>query len=168
LRAAIQGLSFLPLAGLTGSDVPRRSGFRPVADPYTGQEFVAIPAIQPDWAIIHVHEADRWGNLRIRGPKYDDLYLARAARHVLVTTERLVDGRTFAAQPELTDLPDFLVDAVVLAPRGAWPTSCPLAYPADEAFLAAYLAAAQTAEGFARFVAEHLGADAVPSPELPA
>lgn len=152
MRAAIQGVSFLPLAGLDGSDLPRRSGFRTVADPYTGATYVAIPAIQPDWAIVHVQEADAAGNARIQGPKYDDVYLARAARHLLVTTERLVDGAAFAAEPDRTDFPGFLVDAVVVAPRGAWPTACPHAYPPDEAFLADYLAAAQTAEGFEHFL----------------
>jgi glutaconate CoA-transferase subunit A len=141
---------------MAGSDVRRRSGFRTVADPYTGKEFVAIPAIQPDWAIVHVHEADADGNARIRGPRYDDVYMARAARHLLVTAERLVDGEQFAALPELTDFPGFLVDAVVVAPRGTWPTSCPFEYPADEAFLRQYLAAAQTAEGFWRFLQERV------------
>ncbi|GIW04805.1 MAG: hypothetical protein KatS3mg059_1425 [Thermomicrobiales bacterium] len=37
LRAAIQGVPFMPVAGLTGSDVPRVTGFRTLADPYTGQ-----------------------------------------------------------------------------------------------------------------------------------
>jgi glutaconate CoA-transferase subunit A len=148
------------MAGLDGSDLPRRSGFRTVADPYTGAEYVAIPAIQPDWAIVHVQEADAAGNARIRGPKYDDVYLGRAARHLLVTAERLVDGAAFAAQPELTDFPSFLVDAVVVAPRGAWPTACPHEYSADEAFLTAYVAAAQTAEGFDAFLRAHgLGAE---------
>ena len=156
MRAAIQGVSFLPMAGFSESDVPRRSGFRTVAHPYTGAKFVAIPALQPDWAIVHVQEADAEGNARIRGPKYDDVYLARAARHLLITTERLVDGAAFAGLPELTDFPGFLVDAVVVAPRGAWPTSCPHEYPADEAFFAEYLAAAQTKEGFDRFLGEHV------------
>src|SRR4051794_8871142 len=144
------------MAGLTGSDVPARAGFRTVADPYTGAECVAIPAIAPDWAIVHVQEADAAGNARIHGPRYDDVYVGRAARHLLVTTERLVEGSAFAEQPALTDFPAFLVDAVVVAPRGAWPTSCPQEYPADEAFLAAYVAAAQTEAGFQQFLREHV------------
>ncbi len=157
------------MAGLGGSDLPRRSGFRTVADPYTGAEYFAIPAIEPDWAIVHVQEADAAGNARIRGPKYDDVYVGRAARHLLVTTERLVDGDAFAAQPELTDFPGFLVDAVVVAPYGAWPTACPHEYSADEAFFAAYLAAAQTAEGFDAFVRDRvLAADAAAGVAAPA
>ena len=155
------------MAGLTGSDLPARAGFRTVADPYTGAESVAIPAIAPDWAIVHVQEADAAGNARIHGPRYDDVYVARAARHLLVTTERLVEGSAFAAQPALTDFPAFLVDAVVVAPRGAWPTSCPQEYPADEAFLAAYVAAAQTEAGFQQFLRERVLAAPAAEPGAP-
>ena len=106
MRAAIQGVSFLPMAGLGGSDLPRRSGFRTVSDPYTGTEHFAIPAIEPDWAIVHVQEADADGNARIRGPKYDDVYVGRAARQLLVTTERLVDGDEADPEPVLRGRPD--------------------------------------------------------------
>src|SRR5205823_6181844 len=61
LRAAAQGVPFMPVAGLFGSDVVEASGFRPVTDPYTGQAVMAIPAIQPDVAIVHVQAADAEG-----------------------------------------------------------------------------------------------------------
>lgn len=144
------------MAGLTGSDLVSRAGFRTVADPYTGQSWVAIPAIAPDWAIVHVHEADRLGNGRVRGPLYDDHYLARAARHLLLTAERLVDTAVFAAEPERTDFPAFLTDAVAVVPRGAWPTACPFEYPLDEQFLIDYLAAAKDDAAYARLVAERI------------
>lgn len=146
----------MPMAGLTGSDLMTASGFRTVKDPYTGEEWAAIPAIKPDWAIIHVHAADAAGNCRIRGPRYDDLLKAKAARHILVTCEQLVTGDELAAQPELTDLPGFLVDAVVLLPGGAAPHSCPGLYDADHSFFSDYLAAAGNAEAYDRFVAERV------------
>lgn len=127
------------MAGLTGSDLMRASGFQTVTCPYTGQTWAAIPAIAPDWAIIHVQEADASGNARIFGPKYDDVYKAKAARQVLVTAEQIVDGAELARQPELTDIPGFLVTAVVHAPGGAAPHSCHGHYPADDAFFRRYL-----------------------------
>lgn len=120
----------------------RASGFHLVTCPYTGAQWAAVPAISPDWAVIHVQEADAQGNCRIAGPKYDDLLLAKASEQVLVTTERLVDCDLLAARPELTDLPGFLVSVVVLAPGGAWPHGCYGEYPADDAFFGAYLEAA--------------------------
>ena len=156
LRASAQGVSFLPIAGFTDSDVPRRSGFRTVRDPYTGQEWLAVPAIRPDWAVVHAHEADPQGNARFRGPKYDDLVMVRGARQVLVTCERLVDTEVFAREPERTDIPGFLVSAVVVVPRGAWPLACPGEYDYDADFLQAYLSASRTEEGFRRFVEERI------------
>jgi acyl CoA:acetate/3-ketoacid CoA transferase alpha subunit len=61
LRAASQGVPFMPLAGMDGSDLPAARGFARVADPYGGPPVVAIPAIAPDVAILHVQQADRGG-----------------------------------------------------------------------------------------------------------
>lgn len=133
LRAASQGVPFMPLNGLQGSDLVGLRGFARVRDPYADgeSEVVVVPAIVPDVALIHVHEADLDGNARIVGPVYEDTLMARAARRVIVTTERIVDGAALAAEPGRTSIPGFLVEAVVAAPRGAWPTSCTGEYGYD-------------------------------------
>lgn len=156
LRAAAQGVPFMPIAGMSGSDlVPGR--FHSVANPYGGGAVVTAPAIRPDWAIIHVQEADAAGNARIYGTQFEDVLMSKAAHHVLVTCERVVDGAALAAQPELTAIPAFQVDAVVEAPRGAWPASCAGCYDVDEAYLAAYYAAAleATPESLRAFLSAH-------------
>jgi glutaconate CoA-transferase subunit A len=71
--------------------------------------------------------------------------MTKAAEHVLITCERIVDGSEFRAEPEITAIPAFQVDVVVEAPRGAWPASCAGYYGVDEEYLAAYYAAAQHA-----------------------
>lgn len=142
----------MPMAGLTGSDLMRH--FKSVLDPYTGQSWAAIPAIKPDWTILHVHEADEEGNLWIQGAQYDDILKAKAAGRVLVTCERLRSGDALAKGPGRADLPGFLVDAVVEAPQGAWPHSCEGEYDYDEAFLKAYLAATGSDEAYQAFLAE--------------
>lgn len=144
----------MPMAGLTGSDLLRH--FKLVSDPYTGQSWAAISAIRPDWAILHVHEADEEGNIWIKGARYDDLLKAKAADHVLITCERLLSGDALANRPERADLPGFLVDAVVEAPQGAWPHSCEGEYDYDEAFLKAYLAATASDEAYHAFLAERV------------
>jgi glutaconate CoA-transferase subunit A len=156
LRAAAQGIPFMPLAGMSGSDlVPGR--FLSVPNPYGDGEVVTVAALQPDWAVIHVHEADPDGNGRIRGTQFEDVLMAKAARHVLITCERVVDGAEFAAQPELTSIPSFEVDAMVAAPRGAWPASCAGYYDVDERYLAEYYAVAQraTSDELRAWVLEH-------------
>ena len=146
MRAASNGIPFEPIAGLTGSDIPAAAGFRTVKDPYTGAELYAIPAIRPDWAIIHVQEADGLGNARIYGSPYWDLVMSRAAARVILTAERILPTEELARLPELTRIPHFLVEAVVHAPEGARPTSCHPYYGIDEAGVRAYLEAADRPE----------------------
>ncbi|MEA2585747.1 MAG: glutaconate CoA-transferase, subunit [Thermomicrobiales bacterium] len=152
LRAAIQGVPFMPIAGMQGSDVPEARGFKTVIDPYAGQAVVAIPALVPDVAIIHVQEADSVGNARIVGTRFEDVLMAQAARRVIVTAERIVDGASFEETPELVAVPGFMVDAVVEAPRGAWPCSCAGYYDYDAEYLADYVAACKDEAAFQRFV----------------
>jgi glutaconate CoA-transferase, subunit A len=141
----------MPFAGMAGSDLPRVGGLASVHDPYGGGEVLVIPSIRPDVAIVHVQEADADGNLRILGSVYEDVLTAKAAARVIATAERIVPRGQFAARPELTALPGFLVDLVVEAPRGAWPTSCAGEYAYDGEYLSAYAAAARTERGFREF-----------------
>lgn len=142
LRAAAFGVPFMPAAGFEGSDLPAARGFRRVADPYTGVEVIAIPALRPDVAVIHAPEADAQGNARIYGSRFEDEWMVKAARTVIVTAERIVPTERLAEQPELTAVPGFLTTAVVLAPRGAWPGSCFPDYDYEPEGVAAYLEAA--------------------------
>jgi glutaconate CoA-transferase subunit A len=156
LRAAIQGVPFMPIAGMQGSDVPTARGFKTVADPYGGQPVVAIPALVPDVAIIHVQEVDATGNSRIVGTRFEDVLMAQAARRVIVTAERIVDGVAFEETPELVAIPGFMVDAVVEAPGGARPCSCVGYYDYDAEYLAEYVAASKDEEALRRFVETHI------------
>ena len=157
LRAASQGIPFMPIAGMSGSDiVPGR--FLSVPNPYGEGEVVTVPAIWPDWAIVHVQEADEQGNACIRGTQFEDVLMVKAARRVIVTCERLVDGEELARQPELTTIPGFQVDMVIETPGGARPASCAGYYGVDEAYLAEYYrAAAGSPAGLTTFIAEHMG-----------
>ena len=164
LRAAIQGVPFMPIAGMTGSDVPAARGFQTMVDPYTGAAVVVIPALIPDVAILHVQEADAQGNARIVGTRFEDVLMAQAARRVIVTAEKIVDGASFEAAPETVAIPGFLVDAVVEAPGGAWPCSCAGLYDYDAGYLAAYVAASRDSATLRAFVAERIvGAAPVPA-----
>ena len=158
LRAAGQGVPFMPLAGMDGSDLPAARGFARVADPYGGPPVVAIPAIAPDVAILHVQQADPAGNARIDGTRFEDVLMAQAARRVIVTAEEVV--ALAAVDPAAVAIPGFLVDAVVAAPNGAWPCSCAGHYDYDADALAAWTAAARTAEGARAFIEERVLATA--------
>lgn len=156
LRAAIQGVPFMPVAGLHGSDLPSARGFVALENPYGGGEVYVVPSMIPDVAILHVQEADRFGNGRIIGTRFEDVLMAQAARRVILTTERIVDGQAFEHVPETVAIPGFLVDAVVAAPGGAWPLSCVPYYDYDAEYLAAWVAAARDPNDARAFIAARI------------
>ena len=65
LRATMAGVNFMPGRGWLGTDLPRlRPDVRTVVDPYSGEELMAFPAIQPDIAVLHALRADPMGTPR--------------------------------------------------------------------------------------------------------
>ena len=163
MRAASYGVPFMPVASLEGSDLPRVSGFRTVRDPYSGAEVYVIPAVRPDWAIVHVQQADERGNARIFGSTFWDRIMTRAARRVIVTAEEIIPTAQLAEQPELTAIPEFLVAAVVHAPGGAWPTSCPGYYDIDRPAVREYLRLAGEPDGIERHLQATIARDRGPA-----
>ncbi|GGZ54757.1 CoA-transferase [Streptomyces inusitatus] len=140
LRAAANRLPFLPVRAGLGSDVMRVSPeLRTVVSPYEdGEEFVAVPALRMDAALVHLDRADRHGNGQYLGPDpyFDDLFCAAAERAYL-SCERLVDG--FAgAVPQTLLIGRHSVTGVVETPNGAHFTSCAPGHGRDEAFQRMY------------------------------
>lgn len=140
LRAAAFGVPFMPCGGLHGSDLLALNGWKAVEDPYgSGTSVYTIPAIKPDFAVILANEVSPEGDVRVFGTSHWDRIMSRAAARVLVVAEKVASSATFEAQPELTLVPHFLVDAVAVVPDGGWPGSCwpdyEVDYPAVEAYL---------------------------------
>jgi glutaconate CoA-transferase subunit A len=160
LRAAIQGVPFMPVAGLWGSDLPKARGFQRVNDPYSAAEVYVVPVLQPDVAIIHLQEADSAGNGRIIGTRFEDVLMVQAAKRVILTAERIVDGEGFTASPETVVIPSFMVDAVVELPGGAWPFSCTPYYGFDADYLRDWVEASRDAESAQEFIATRVRVDA--------
>jgi glutaconate CoA-transferase subunit A len=123
-----------------------------VIDPYSGQATYVIPRLQPDWALIHVPEADPAGNARIYGTVFWDRIMARAAKGVILSAERIVETDHLASQPELTAIPSLFVRAVVEAPGGARPCSSTPDYELDRAGVQAYLTTTGDAAALARYL----------------
>jgi glutaconate CoA-transferase subunit A len=136
LRAASAGIPFMPVKGLQISDlIDANDYFKRIQDPFSGELVTVVKAIVPDVAIIHVQEADKNGNARIIGPKFEDVLFSRAAKKVIITAETIVPETRFAFSKEKADIPHFLVEAVVHAPQGAMPCSCPSKYDIDRSNL---------------------------------
>ncbi len=151
-KAAAMGLPFLPARTMLGTDTMTHSGARPIACPFTGEVLTALPALYPDVAVIHVHEADRFGNCRIRGTTVADLDLARAAKRLIITCERLIPEDDIRADPSRTVIPFFCVDAVCEVPFGSYPGNMPYEYFSDEKHLCDWLEAERDPDTFRRFL----------------
>jgi glutaconate CoA-transferase subunit A len=124
-RAGAMGLPFLPMRSMLGSDlIGRRPEVKPMTCPFTGEELLLIPALNPDVAIIHVPRCDAYGNAQIDGLQFMDIDLAMAARRVILTTERIVSNDQIRRMPDQTKIPFFTVEAVVEVPYGAAPHEC--------------------------------------------
>lgn len=133
IRAGAFGVPFGVVRGVLGSDLVKlhraRGTWEVITDPFSGGEILAVKAITPDVSVIHVHRADVYGNGEILGPVYEDEYKARASRKVILTAEEIVDPSYFKGKrPSISALH---TTAVVLAPRGAEPTSMFGMYDAD-------------------------------------
>lgn len=139
LQAAAMGVPFLPLRTMAGTDTMERSAARTLECPFTGQPLVAVPALWPDVAVIHVHEADCYGNCRIRGTSVADWHLARAAKKLIVSCERLAPNTEIRRDPTSTVIPFYCVDAVCEVPCGSYPGNMPYEYFSDELHLREWL-----------------------------
>lgn len=155
-KAAAMGLPFFPARTALGTDTLHHSGSKVIEDPFTHRPIELLPACYPDVAIIHVHRADRFGNCQIDGNVMEDMELAHAAKHLIVTTERLIPESEVRRQPDRTVIPYFMVDALVEVPYGAHPGNMPLLYSFDEAQWRIWLDASLTDEGVAGYFATYV------------
>ena len=115
LLAAGSGLPFWPTKGAAGSDVLATLGFRDVECPYTGTHVTAVPATPLDLALLHADAVTSDGAVLFPNePEFiddADATLARAARRVVVSTPRIVDGSTVPSRS--IALAPFEVDVIV-------------------------------------------------------
>jgi glutaconate CoA-transferase subunit A len=102
LRAAGQGLPFLPWKAGVGSSLPTvNPDLKVFKDPIGGEELLAVPALRPDVCFLHVARADRYGLGQHEGSGFGDRLLHRAAGRTIVTTERR-GARTRSPAPGTT------------------------------------------------------------------
>jgi glutaconate CoA-transferase subunit A len=152
LRATQAQLAFLPARVLQGTDMLKvRSDIKTVACPYTGEILSALPAIRPDVALIHALSADEKGNLILGGNLSIDIELAQTADLTIASTEALVSHREILRQG--ADVIGLNVDRLVVAPRGAYPTSCHPKYHLDGWMFVKYVRDCQQ-NGFDLFLDE--------------
>ncbi|MBN2332924.1 MAG: CoA transferase subunit A [Deltaproteobacteria bacterium] len=157
--AGAMGVPFLPTTSSLGTDIIYKWGLSPevrqqdsrlpldklvVLDnpfkrqPEEPEKVVLVPAINPDVTIIHVQQASPRGTVRMAGLTFADVEQAKAARHLIVTCEELVEEDELRRQPGQNQIPFFYADAVVAQPFGAYPTACYGYYDYDPEYLQQY------------------------------
>jgi len=162
LRAAAMGAPFIPTRIGLGTDVIRHNpDIQVIGSPYDGRDWVAMPALPLDAALLHVDRASARGVCQVKGPDLymDDLF-ARAARHTYVSCDELVDDAWFAAGEEARYVfwERAVTTGVVHAPGGAHPSSCAPAYGVDMAHLKLYAASAREEGGWNRYAERYIAA----------
>lgn len=159
LQAAEKGVPFMPLRGVLGSDLlALRPDWRVIDNPFAGggDPILLLPALRPDVAAFHAVLADAEGNVWV-GRRRELATLAHASRRVLVTVERLVGGNLLEdEQMAPGTIGATYVDAVAVAPNGAWPIGLLDEYGPDEAHIAEYARMARTEAGLREYLDRHV------------
>jgi glutaconate CoA-transferase subunit A len=160
LRAAAWGLPFMPTEVGLGTDIlTHNPDIKVIDSPYDDKEWVAMPALKLDAALIHVDRADERGVCQIAGPDhYMDDWYARAAAQTFVSCDELVDTDYFKDPARAREVfwERAATTGVVHSPGGAHPTSCNPLYGFDVPHFKAYAASAAEG-GFAAYCEQYLG-----------
>jgi len=139
LQAGASGLPFMPMNQTGTRDLENANpNYRRITDPYSGQEVVVVPALNPDVAIVHVQRADEHGNAQIWGIIGEQKEAAFAARHVILTAEEIVPEEVIRSDPNRTLIPGVIVDAVCHVPYACHPSYTQGYYDRDNEFYLAW------------------------------
>ncbi len=154
LQAGALGVPFLPTRTAMGSDVPKGNHyFYSILSPFEPKEtLLAVRAIVPDVALVHLQRADAEGNAHCWGNFGVMLEAVRAAKRVIVCAEEIVSTEVIASDPNRTVIPGFLVSAVVECPLGAHPSSVQGCYRRDDAVFQQYHEESRTQASFAAWL----------------
>ncbi|MEM4780412.1 MAG: CoA-transferase [Halalkalicoccus sp.] len=155
LQAGAMGVPYLPTRSLLGSDIFKESDlFEEEADPFSGERVALVPAIEPDWAIVHAQRASPagdvhlWGNTGVVDPAVG------AVENVLVTAEEVVEPETITSDPSRVAITREQVTAVIECPMGAHPSPLAGHYNRDNEYYLEYHERTKTQEGFEEWADE--------------
>ncbi len=136
----VAGASRLPFAVLRGYAGTDLLGHTPnvseIVCPFTGERLTAVAAMNPDVTIVHAQRADRQGAVQLWGIPGIQKEAILAARRSIVTVEEIVDN--LEPRPGAIIIPSWVIDAVVLASRGAYPSYAAGYYERDNSFYQAW------------------------------
>jgi len=155
LTAGAARLPFFPLRNYMGTDLPKANPLiKTVECPFTGEELAAVPALNPDVAIIHVQRADENGDAQIWGLLGVQKEAAFAAKHTIIVAEEIVAESVIRADPNRTLIPGLIVDAVVCEPFGCHPSYAQGFYDRDNDFYVSWKGISEDVKRFNAYLDE--------------
>jgi glutaconate CoA-transferase subunit A len=144
--------------GDTDLDRARTPGAARISCPFSGDPLLAVPALNPDVTILHAQQADREGNILIRGILGAAREAALASGCLLVTVEEAVER--LEAPPNACVLPHWLIAAVSVVPGGAHPSYAAGCYERDNRFYLDWDAISRERTRFEEWMRDHVLASA--------
>jgi glutaconate CoA-transferase subunit A len=158
--AGAANLPFGILRGYSGTDLVAHTNVKFVTCPFTGEELAAVPALRPDVAIVHAQEADRHGNVQLWGIPGVQKEAVLGATRALVTVERVVEELEPRAGGVV--IPGWVIDAIAVAPRGAYPSYAHDLTERDNDFYKRWDTLSRDRDEFLKWMDEHvLGAEVI-------
>lgn len=151
--AGASGLPFGILHGYTGTDLAEHTNVATIKSPFGGEEVTAVPALNPDVAVIHAQQADHQGNVGLWGITGVQREVALASRKVVVTVEEIVDELDLSG-PNGAMLPSWTIDAIAEVPRGSHPSYSMGYTQRDNAFYTKWDSISRSREIFSKWIAD--------------
>jgi glutaconate CoA-transferase subunit A len=150
------GAANLPFGVLRGyrGDLAAHTRVETIVCPFTGEELAAVPAHRPDVGIVHAQRADRRGNVQLWGILGVQKETVLASARSIVTVEEIVDA--LEPRPGAIVLPDWVVDAVAVAPGGAHPSYAHGYYDRDNEFYVGWDAISRDRDVFRAWMQRHV------------
>lgn len=157
LKAAAQRIPFMPTRSGIGTDVLTvNPEIQIIECPYTKEKLVAMPALKPDVALLHVSAAEPKGYCRILPNPYFDPVMARAADKTFVTAERIISLSELKCDYNSVEILKVWTTGITEAPMGAHPGVMWPEYEWDAAHLGEYSKAATDPEAFKQYLDKYV------------
>ncbi|HJS19147.1 MAG TPA: CoA-transferase [Anaerolineales bacterium] len=135
LQAGASGLPFLPMNQTGATDLEKANpNLKRIPDPFGGRDVIAVPALNPEVAIVHVQRTDVNGNAHLWGIIGEQKEAAFAAKKVILTAEEIVDESVIRSDPNRTMIPGIVVSAVCHVPFACHPSYAQGYYDRDNEF----------------------------------
>lgn len=155
------GVPFMPIKSILGSDLETKTTFRSAKEklalvecPFTRELVCLVPSINPDFGVIQAQRVDTEGNVQIDDAPASDVDGLKASDVKIVLAEEIVSPAVIRRDPKKTAVPGLMVDYIVHAPWGAWPTAMYNCYDYDHEHIKYYANKCETEEGWEQYKRE--------------